>query len=84
MPNSTLSVFLSRRDFAWITSMHILYPRLTVGLSLLLFVAEWLWVRSNDESWYRLARFSEKLSRQSRQGYGGAPLRILATCTLRY
>ena len=61
MPDSALSLFLSRLDFAWITSLHILYPPLTVGLSLLLFGAEWYWVRSNDERWYRLVRFFEKL-----------------------
>src|SRR6201993_1940504 len=61
MPDSALSLFLSRLDFAWITTMHILYPPLTVGLSLLLFGAEWYWVRSNDECWYRLVRFFKKL-----------------------
>jgi cytochrome bd ubiquinol oxidase subunit I len=61
MQDSVLSVFLSRLDFAWITSMHILYPPLTVGLSVLLFFAEWRWVRTNDVYWYRLTRFFEKL-----------------------
>jgi cytochrome bd ubiquinol oxidase subunit I len=40
MPHSALSLFLSRLDFAWITSMHILYPPLRVSLSVLLFGAE--------------------------------------------
>ena len=61
MQNTALSLLLSRLDFAWITSMHILYPPLTVGLSILLFFAEWRWVRTNDEQWYRLTRFFEKL-----------------------
>jgi cytochrome d ubiquinol oxidase subunit I len=61
MQNTALSLLLSRLDFAWITSMHILYPPLTVGLSLLLLFAEWRWVRTNDEQWYRLTRFFEKL-----------------------
>jgi cytochrome bd ubiquinol oxidase subunit I len=61
MQNTALSLLLSRVDFAWITSMHILYPPLTVGLSILLFFAEWRWVRTNDDDWYRLARFFEKL-----------------------
>ncbi len=61
MQDSALSVLLSRLDFAWITSMHILYPPLTVGLAMLLFFAEWRWVRTNDEQWYRLVRFFEKL-----------------------
>jgi cytochrome bd ubiquinol oxidase subunit I len=61
MQNGALSVLLPRLDFAWITSMHILYPPLTVGLSVLLLFAEWRWVRTNDEHWYRLVRFFEKL-----------------------
>ncbi|OBS10935.1 cytochrome ubiquinol oxidase subunit I [Acidihalobacter prosperus] len=61
MLENSLSVLLSRLDFAWITSMHILYPPLTIGLSLLLFVAEWRWVGSGEEHWYRLTRFFEKL-----------------------
>src|SRR6201987_495711 len=61
MSDSALSFFLSRLDCAWITAMHTLYPPLTVGLSILLFCAEWYWVRSNDERWYRLVRFFEKL-----------------------
>ena len=61
MTNSALSLFLSRLDFAWITSMHILYPPLTVGLSLLLLFSEWRWVSTDDEQWYRLTRFFEKL-----------------------
>jgi cytochrome d ubiquinol oxidase subunit I len=61
MQNTALSLLLSRVDFAWITSMHILYPPLTIGLSLLLFISEWRWVRTDDEQWYRLTRFFEKL-----------------------
>ncbi|HUN39564.1 MAG TPA: cytochrome ubiquinol oxidase subunit I [Acetobacteraceae bacterium] len=61
MPASPLSLFLSRLDFAWITSLHILYPPLTIGLAILLFLAEWRWVVTDDEHWYRLVRFFEKL-----------------------
>lgn len=61
MPEGSLSVLLSRLDFAWITSMHILYPPLTIGLSIILFLAEWRWMKSGDEQWYRLTRFFEKL-----------------------
>lgn len=56
-----LAILLSRLDFAWVTSLHFLYPPLTIGLSALLFVAEWRWMRTNDEHWYRLCRFFEKL-----------------------
>ena len=61
MSASSLPVFLSRIDFAWITTFHILYPPLTIGLSIILFVFEWRWFRTNNEHWYRLCRFFEKL-----------------------
>lgn len=61
MVTSSLAQFLSRVDFAWITSMHILYPPLTIGLSLLLLFAEWRWMKTDNEDWYRLTRFFEKL-----------------------
>lgn len=61
MLENSLPVLFSRLDFAWITSMHILYPPLTIGLSLLLFLAEWRWMKTDDEHWYRLTRFFEKL-----------------------
>ena len=61
MTNSALSVLLSRLDFAWITTMHILYPPLTIGLAILLFFAEWRWVATNDDHWYRLVRFFGRL-----------------------
>ena len=41
--------------------MHIIYPPLTIGLATLLFLAEWRWVVTEDESWYRLIRFFERL-----------------------
>jgi cytochrome d ubiquinol oxidase subunit I len=61
MTNSPLSVMLSRLDFAWITTFHILYPPLTIGLAVILFLFEWRWMQTNDEQWYRLTRFFEKL-----------------------
>lgn len=61
MQSSTLSTLLPRLDFAWITTLHILYPPLTIGLAIMLFIAEWQWVRTDDEHWYRLIRFFEKL-----------------------
>lgn len=61
MTPDSLSVFLSRIDFAWISTVHILYPPLTIGLAALLFLSEALWLRSGDASWYRLCRFFEKL-----------------------
>lgn len=58
---STLTELLARIDFALITSLHIIYPPLTIGLSLLLFFGEWRWLRTDAEHWYRLTRFFEKL-----------------------
>ena len=54
-------VLLSRLDFGWITTLHILYPPLTIGLAALLFFSEFRWVRSGNDHWYRLCRFFEKL-----------------------
>ena len=61
MLENTLPVLIARLDFAWITTFHILYPPLTIGLAGMLFVGELLWLRTNDEYWYRLTRFFERL-----------------------
>ncbi|TQN50788.1 hypothetical protein DLNHIDIE_00644 [Acidithiobacillus thiooxidans ATCC 19377] len=37
---NTLPVLLSRLDFAWITSLHILWTPMTIGMSWLLFGIE--------------------------------------------
>ncbi len=52
---------LSRLDFGWITTLHILYPPLTIGLAAMLFFAEFRWVKTDNDQWYRLCRFFEKL-----------------------
>jgi cytochrome d ubiquinol oxidase subunit I len=54
-------VDLARLDFAWITTMHIIYPPLTIGLAAFLFYSEVKWLRTNSDEWYRLTRFFEKL-----------------------
>ncbi|TMV73379.1 cytochrome ubiquinol oxidase subunit I [Thioclava sp. BHET1] len=61
MSDPALSLFISRLDFAWITTFHIIYPPLTIGLAILLFYAELRWNQTGDEGWYRLCRFFEKL-----------------------
>ncbi|WP_308388269.1 cytochrome ubiquinol oxidase subunit I [Acidithiobacillus sp. AMEEHan] len=58
---NTLPVLLSRLDFAWITSMHILWTPMTIGMSWLLFILEVAWLRTGDERWYKLNRFFEKI-----------------------
>ena len=52
---------LARLDFALISSMHILYPPLTIGLAAFLFFSELRWLKTNDDEWYRITRFFEKL-----------------------
>ena len=61
MVQNSWSVVLSRLDFAWITTLHILYPPLTIGLAAMLFLGELFWLRTNDDYWYRLCRFFERL-----------------------
>lgn len=61
MAPDTLTELLTRIDFALITSMHIIYPPLTIGLAALLFFSEWRWLRTGEDSWYQLTRFYEKL-----------------------
>ena len=61
MVESSLALILSRLDFGWITTLHILYPPLTIGLATLLFISEAAWVRGGDERWYRLTRFFERI-----------------------
>ncbi|MEL5848475.1 MAG: cytochrome ubiquinol oxidase subunit I [Candidatus Igneacidithiobacillus chanchocoensis] len=58
---NSLPVLLSRLDFAWITTMHILWTPLTIGMSWLLFFMEVAWLRTGDERWYKLNRFFEKI-----------------------
>jgi len=52
---------LSRLQFAFTAIFHILWPILTISLSAFLFIVEVLWVRTNDVTWYRHARFWSRL-----------------------
>ena len=54
-------VILSRLQFAITTSFHILWPVLTIGLSLFLVVTESMWLRTKDIAWYHHARFWGRL-----------------------
>ena len=51
------ALVLSRIQFAVTTMFHILFPALTIGLSLYLVVVEFLWLRTREEIYYRLYRF---------------------------
>ena len=54
-------VILSRLQFAITTLFHILWPVLTIGLSLFLVVTEALWLRTGDIDWYHHSRFWGRL-----------------------
>lgn len=54
-------LLLSRIQFAVTTMFHILFPALTIGLSLFLVVVEVLWLRTKEEIYYRLYRFWVKI-----------------------
>ncbi len=55
------TVFLSRLQFAFTAMFHILWPVLTIGLSLFLVLLEALWIKTGDHDYYRHARFWWKL-----------------------
>jgi cytochrome bd ubiquinol oxidase subunit I len=54
-------VVLSRLQFAITTLFHILWPVLTIGLSLFLVVTEMLWLKTKDIAWYHHTRFWSRL-----------------------
>jgi cytochrome d ubiquinol oxidase subunit I len=54
-------VFLSRLQFAITALFHMLWPLLTVGLSLFLVAVETAWLRTGDEAYYHHARFWGRL-----------------------
>lgn len=55
------TVTLSRLQFAVTTLLHIVWPILSIGLSLFLVVFEVLWLKTADIIWYRQARFWAQL-----------------------
>ncbi|MGH8290382.1 MAG: cytochrome ubiquinol oxidase subunit I [Steroidobacteraceae bacterium] len=54
-------VDLSRLQFAITALFHILWPVLTIGLSLFLIVTETLWLRTGEVAWYHHCRFWGRL-----------------------
>lgn len=54
-------VLLSRLQFALTAMFHILWPVLTIGLSLFLVAVETLWLRTGETAYYQHARFWSKL-----------------------
>lgn len=54
-------VLLSRLQFAWTALFHMLWPLLTIGLSVYLFLVEALWLGTGNPLYYRHARFWGRL-----------------------
>jgi len=54
-------VLLSRVQFALLAMFHILWPVLTIGLSLFLVTFEALWLKTGNRDYYHHARFWSKL-----------------------
>lgn len=52
---------LSRLQFAITAMFHIVWPVLTIGLSLFLVTVETLWIRTGDADYYHHARFWSRL-----------------------
>jgi len=54
-------IFLSRLQFSVTAMFHVLWPLTTVGISLILVIFEWLWLKTGDVDYYRHARFWAQL-----------------------
>ncbi|MFP4003946.1 MAG: cytochrome ubiquinol oxidase subunit I [Alphaproteobacteria bacterium] len=54
-------VFLSRIQWAWTISFHILFPAFTIGLASYLFVLEALWLRTKKDAFLNLYKFWVKI-----------------------
>jgi len=52
---------LSRWQFAVTSMFHFIFVPLTLGLSILVAYMEWRYVRTEDETWLRMAKFWGKL-----------------------
>jgi cytochrome d ubiquinol oxidase subunit I len=55
------TLILSRLQFAVTALFHMIWPLLTVGLSILIVVLEALWLKKKDRAFYILTRFWSKL-----------------------
>mgnify|MGYP006422071145 CR=1 FL=1 len=55
------TVVLSRSLFALTSMFHMLWPLLTIGMSIYLIIIEALWLRTRDSKYYFHARFWAKL-----------------------
>ena len=55
------AILLARLQFAFSMSFHILFPSLSIGLVTFIAFVEYLWLKTNDIIYYRLARFWTKI-----------------------
>jgi cytochrome d ubiquinol oxidase subunit I len=58
---NVVALDISRGQFALTTLFHMLWPLLTIGLSLLMVVMEILWLRRKEELYYRHVRFWSRI-----------------------
>jgi cytochrome d ubiquinol oxidase subunit I len=54
-------VVLSRLQFALTIMFHYLFPPLTIGLGVLLVIVEWLWVKTGEAIYEKMALFWTKI-----------------------
>src|SRR5436305_13395196 len=51
------SLLLSRLQFAFVVSFHIIYPAMSIGLGAFLVLTEAMYLRTRDELYERIYRF---------------------------
>jgi cytochrome bd ubiquinol oxidase subunit I len=59
--NAMLYEALSRIQFAFTIGFHILWPSLTIGLCLFLFICECLWLKTKDKAYISIYMFWSKI-----------------------
>ena len=52
--------FISRVQFAFTISFHILFPAFSIGLATFLFIMEGAWLKTKNIAYYRICRFWTK------------------------
>ncbi len=55
------ALLLSRIQFGFVISFHILFPAFTIGLACWLTFLEWRWLRTRDGMWWDLYKFWSKV-----------------------
>lgn len=61
MPLDLDALLLSRIQFAFTVSFHIVFPAMTIGLAAFLVVLEGAWLRTGDATYFTLYKFWSKL-----------------------